>query len=155
MLIAVTSIVAAKYLVVCLQVSGLGAGIEAQSDSSDAMIANLAAEVAAEFEKAGRKVDWPPPEELDDDLETEGEPEKSEVWQEASRRWNAIPAEERQAKMEEHNQIVSREMDKFAAELQSSLRAAAFRASFSGFDLLWFGLAALTAFRLGSGASES
>ena len=35
------------------------------------------------------------------------------------------------------------------------LGIAPFRASFSGYDLLWFGLAALTAFRLGSGGSES
>lgn len=150
-LIAAASIAGAKYLVVCLHFSALDDfAIVVQADSQEAMISDVADEVATEFEKAGRKVDWPPEEELEDESQIESARAKSAVWQEAAQRWKATPPEKQQARIEESK----RQTDKVMAELTSMLRWAAFRESFSAYDLLWFGLAALTAFKLGSGAVE-
>lgn len=148
-LIAATSIAAAKYLVICLHFSAFGE-FDVQADSQETMISEVANEVATEFEKAGRKVDWPPEDELEDESQIESARAKSAVWQEAAQRWNALPPEKQQARIEENK----RQTDKVLGELTSALRSAAFRESFSAYDLLWFGLAALTAFKLGSGAVE-
>jgi hypothetical protein len=150
-LIALASIVGAKYLVVCLQFSGLNdMALDDQPDSQDVYIAAVATEVAGEFEKAGRKVDWPPEEELEGEKELEAARANSEVWREAAERWKAMPPEKQQAQIEESK----RQTAELMAELNSTIRTAVFRASFSAFDLLWLALAALTAFRLGSGASS-
>lgn len=150
-LLAAASIAGAKYLVVCIQLSDLGEiAIEAEPDSSDALIANVAVEVGQEFEQEGRNVDWPPPDELDDEAQIEALRQKSEVWQEAARRWNELPPDEKQTRIKQHNE----EMAKLMGELKGLFRDAAFQASFTAYDLLWFGLAALTAFRLGSGNFE-
>lgn len=69
------------------------------------------------------------------------------IWQEATNKWNATPADEQKRMTDEAN----RGMEKFKGALASSARNKAFANSFGPFDLLWFFLAAGTAYKLGAG----
>lgn len=79
-----------------------------------------------------------------------------ELWRTASERWEAMSDEEHAAKIsawEEGMDFDPEAMRRQFAELKVEIREEAFRESFGLFDLLWFGLAAFTAFKLGSGAT--
>jgi hypothetical protein len=66
-------------------------------------------------------------------------------------RWAALPTEERVRLTDARRAEQKRDL---AAALPG-LRLAAFKASFTPFDILWFGLAVLTAARIGSGRSRA
>lgn len=76
------------------------------------------------------------------------------MWAKAQAKWQAVPAaqkeEERVAKQEEIKGL----RDKLIDSMAGSAREEAFKASFGPLDLLWFGLAAFTAFKLGSGLAS-
>ncbi len=149
-LIAVLAIVASKYLVVSMLVDReipiASFSVEADGEM---MISREADKIVEEYETAKKKVKWPKDAEDDDTPLPERYPK--EIWKEATKRWNAVPPEEQKIQMEqaeaEFNEMFGELIEKVKAETKRS----AFQESFSPFDILWFVLAAMTAFRLGSG----
>ena len=112
--------------------------------TNEDMISTVAMEIAEERENAGQKVNWP------EDLAEEAPVSASyppDIWAEASKNWNAVPQNEKQEKIEEQK----KQFAEFAATLGDALEGSAFRDSFAAWDLLWLGLASITAFKLGSG----
>ena len=105
----------------------------------------LADEVVAEFESDGRDVDWPPGMDVDSAWREAHYP--ADVWAEAQTRWDAMNEPDREA----YKASVTRELEAgMAFEEQEALNWW-FIQSFTVFDILWVGLAVVTAFKLGAG----
>ncbi len=148
---AVLVIAGSKYMVVSLLVDKAfeeNAASEMGQVSAETMIVGLADEVVAEFEVANKPMAWPPGMTVDAAESQSDYP--TDVWAEASKRWNELGAEEQQRQIDERQAM----MEEFMGAFSAGIRDAAFKESFSPFDLLWFGLAAFTAFRLGSGGTN-
>ena len=149
-LIAILAIVASKYLVVSMlvdqEIPVASFSVEADAEM---MISREADRIEEEYEAAGKEVKQPEGAEDDDTPLPDRYPK--EIWKEATKRWNAIPPEEQKTLMKqaeaEFNEMFGELIEKVKAETKKS----AFQESFSPFDILWFVLAAMTAFRLGSG----
>lgn len=146
--LALGSVLLGKYLAVYMLMMGLAGNMEAPDVTADDMKLELAQEVFEEREQAGRPVAMPPGK-TSDDIETLAELPQ-EVRVEADKRWNALPTEEQSQRIatSKENFVMVRDM------ILSSARGDAFSNSFSPFDLLWFGLAAYTAFRIGAGGNS-
>ena len=149
---AVLAVLGSKYLVVSLLVDNAFASPDVMSDfqiSEQDMVVRLADDVAEEFESAGKKLRWPNEMTMEDASTEQDYPR--DVWSEARKRYDAQSAEEKA----ENLKVAQEEMAQFAQLFQETLGGSvkdeAFRESFAPFDLLWFGLAAFTAFRVGSG----
>lgn len=146
--IALLSIVLGKYMVVSLIANDL----EKQLDGimitvgEDDMIAEKADEVAAEWKAKGKAVSA--------GKDVAGLPTKNylpAVTAEAQKRWKALPLEERTRLMAEEKAKI----DTFKKTIGSSVRRHGFAESFTPFDILWFLLAAVTAFKIGSGMAAA
>jgi hypothetical protein len=113
------------------------------------MVTQLAWTIAAEREAAGKPIvpgGNKKVEQVDDAAEL-----SADIHDEAHKRWNALPADERQRQMVEQQAA----MNVLLNGVADQARNAGFRESFGMFDLLWFGLAVATAFRIGSGTQSS
>jgi len=101
----------------------------------------LADEVVAEFESEGRDVDWPPGMNVESAWREAHYP--ADVWAEAQTQWDAMSEPDRaayKAQLEEDMALGEQEMLNWW-----------FLQSFTIYDILWVGLAVVTAFRLGAG----
>jgi hypothetical protein len=135
--IAVGGIVLSKYLVMSLALGDMFSG----TMSSEQIVSLFAHEVVGEMQSRGEKVDWPLGQSLDRASQQSDFPPK--VWAEARSRFDRLtPEEKSQIDVE------------FRAAVGSIGTAERFKLLFSGADLLFFGLAALTAFRLASAGRE-
>ncbi|HEY7816851.1 MAG TPA: hypothetical protein VIG29_01430 [Vicinamibacteria bacterium] len=143
--LAVISVLAGKYAVVHLFLSAPASSPEDFLDDA-AMISSIADQIVVEHESAGRLISWPAGVAADEAFEKADYP--TEIWNEAESRWNALPAEERQNLKKAQAELLGE-----VFESLDGVQGTMFAASFGAFDLLWFGLAAVTAFRLGASAS--
>lgn len=112
---------------------------------------HIAADVFKEKEAAGEAVVRP--EIQMHETDPEGDPQITfgpEIRAEAQQRWDAMPEPERVKLLEE--QRVQGEAVEGA--MVAKFRDMAFKASFGPFDLLWFGLAMMTAYKVGRGAES-
>lgn len=105
-----------------------------------------ATEVAEEWQNAGKPVAWPAGMTLEDAEAKEHFP--TDVWTEAMKRWDETSAEERARIKSE----MEKDYAQFKAQLASSLPWESFKNSFSLWDILFIGLALVSAFQLGSGS---
>ena len=146
---AVAVIAFSKYMVVSLAVNAFLGGVEMQRDVPDfaadrgAAIAWTADEIieTRHPDDLGAGLDWPPGMTYHDATRPEHYPPA--LLDEATEAWDGLSEEERARKIALWSEPV--EIDLNAIKMQ------AFQAQFGLFDLLWFGLAAFTAFGLGSG----
>lgn len=148
---ALLVIAASKYMVVSLLVDkAIDENImgDAVQISAETMIVGIADGVVGEFQAASKPVTWPPGMTIDEANSQADYP--ADVWAEAAKRWAEFGADEQQRLIAEQEQM----REEFVASFSSGIRDEAFKDSFSPFDLLWFGLAAVTAFRLGSGSTD-
>lgn len=144
--IAVLSILAAKYFVATLLVSSLLATHNfSVTVTDDMLITGIAKDVVLQVLKTGQPLTWPNGGSI---LTAESKPDfPPAIWAEAENRWNALPPAERESR----RTLAQAKLK----ELESNIRSNAFSESFSLWDLLWFGLAAFTAFKVGSGLTSS
>jgi hypothetical protein len=141
---AVLGILIGKFGVIALLFGGMAAGGPGE-DTQFLVVRDMADEIAMEWEAQGRPANWPPGMSVETAMEREDYP--VDLWAEAEGRWAALPAEEQQAMLRDYQANL--------AAMPAFLIGAVFVASlFSPWNLLWFGLASLTAFRVGSGATS-
>lgn len=146
---AVLAIVLAKYAVIVLAVNQALPDLAAlPADDPNFVIAGYADELVAQREAAGEQLKWPPGAKLAETPIEQSYPPN--IWAAASRRWQALPPDEQQTAMRQRRAVFAGKLEEFKGAITDQ----AFQESFTAFDLLWFGLAALTAFRLGSGATD-
>ncbi len=142
-------IVLAKYMVVSLLVGNAMAEMDVDTTLTPMnMTVTIADEIIAEWEAEGKTITWKPG--MTIDAATTQADYPPDVWAEASKRWNEVPPAEQQAKIEDATEA----RRQFAEMISGSIKDDAFEASFNGFDLLWFGLAAFTAFRIAGGGDD-
>lgn len=146
-LLAVLAVVGGKYAAASLIVSKVVAehGI---TISAEDMKQSIAGEILEERKQKGPPINWPPGKNEETALSLHDYP--VDIQQEALKRWDAIPPAEQQQKIEQQKQ----EIAQMRQMIQGFAHKAAFMASFGIMDLLFFGLAAFTAFKLGSGAES-
>ncbi len=103
-----------------------------------------ATEVAEEWQDAGKTLNWP----AGMDLETAEAKEHfpADVWKEAMKRWDETPAEER-ARIET---AMEKDYAQYKATIATSVSWDAFKAMFSFWDVLFIGLALVSAFQIAS-----
>ena len=153
---AVVIVLVAKFMVAHLLVenalSNALANVTEVRVTDEDMIGAYATELAEEIEAGGGTVAWPPAAQLEDTPVRARFPQ--DLWAKAQAKWQAVPAaqkeEERVAKQEE----IQGFRDELIDTMAESAREETFKASFGPLDLLWFGLAAFTAFKLGSGLAS-
>lgn len=141
---AVVAILIAKFAVAGLLVAKVLDPIDIDQPDTDTVIADIARDVAVDFEADGRELDWPEP------ADTPRESFPEEVWAEAQQRWNALSAQQQQARSDEVRAL----RNELVEQQRAKLREEVFLGSFAMWDLLWFGLATLTAFKMGSGLTS-
>lgn len=143
--LAVVSVLAGKYALVHLFPAAPAASLEDYLED-DTMISSIADEIVVEHESQGRAVSWPAG--VNAEEAYEGADYAPAIWTEAESRWNALPEEERANLKKAHAELIG-----MALGNMEGAESAVFLSSFGVFDLLWFGLAAATAFKLGASVS--
>ena len=148
--LAFLSIVLGKYLAVALIVDDVQKEIGkiAFTVTDEDMVANKADEVAKEWQAKNKPVYAPAPAGTTNFKDVMAKNYLPAVTAEARKRWQAIPAGDRQKLID----AKKAEFEELKANLGGSVRKRAFADSFTPFDALWFILAGITAFRIGSGA---
>lgn len=96
----------------------------------------------------GKKLAWP--RNMNYELAEQPTDYPKAVWKEAKARWESKSAEEQTAEIDAQTEM----MDQMQAMFRDQLTKEAFKESFSPIDLLFFGLAIFTAFKLGSGMTD-
>ena len=148
--IAVLAVVAGKYTMVQLVLPDADE-IVAQAmydlDDDEFVVSYLADEVVAEFEASGKPVNWP-----EDIVVATASAEAdypTDVWAEAVIRWDAMSTDEREGYRAQLKEKIAVNADIF----RSSIAAVGFTQTFGLMDVIFFGLAVLTAFRIGRSGS--
>ena len=142
--VAILAIVAGKYAAVSLVIGKEMNNMAIAITDAD-MIEKIALDICRERAGQGKRLAWPPGMTVEKASKQEDFP--PDVWAEATKRWNTLAPTEKAAQRAERQ----KQFDEIKGLLAGGIKQAAFRDSFSPFDLLWFGLAMVTAFRLGSG----
>lgn len=142
--VAIGAILAGKFIVVTIVVGTVQLAEAVADDNAmweQTAIGDLADGIAGERMMAGEQLDWPAGMDLELAIEPEDYPPG--IWDEAAGRWDETPEDERAA----HIAGVRAEFD----ELMDSFRQEGVASSIELLDYVFFGLALVTAFGLGSG----
>lgn len=141
--VAILAIVAGKFLAISMMVSDMNFdGIQVTDQD---IIVEFADDICKDRQAKGKRVNFPAGMTLEKANKREDYP--TDVWQEATKKWNALGPAEQQRRIAEEK----KEIEQIAGELKGELRKAGFRESFTPIDILWFVLATITAYRLGAG----
>lgn len=151
--LSIVAIVAGKYfasqLVVHHHMKNLGLNAAAERKMDDSQLQrDLGYEIAGEFQSQGKKLAWP----LKKEPAAVASPAAgmefpADVWKETLRRWGKMTPDEKK----QRSDAAKDSMQRLMVSLRQELAHRGFLDSFSPFDALWFLLAALTAYRTGSG----
>ncbi|MFK7790511.1 MAG: hypothetical protein AB8C95_13590, partial [Phycisphaeraceae bacterium] len=152
LVIALVSIVAGKYIAVEMVYNEFDSdwsGEIARLDTDDQYATSwIADDVIQEYEAQGKPVNYPPTANLDMP-ETQAD-YPTDVWAEANQRWLAMSAEEKA----DFRESVITEQKAIFDTISGDFKAQGFIESFSFFDILWFALGGISAFKLGAGLSS-
>ncbi|MEP3481051.1 MAG: hypothetical protein ABJZ55_17515 [Fuerstiella sp.] len=141
---AILALVVGKYAAIHLLVDQEMGDMTYEVTADDRLVA-AASDVAATWAADGKKLKWPANMNAEDAAVLTDYPLK--VVAEARKIWEAKSAEEQAAEIAKEQAAG----DEMVGEFREMLKMAAFKESFSPIDLLFFGLAVFTAFKLGSG----
>ncbi len=139
------SIVFAKWVLFLMAVGGgdfeaiRAAGRNMRFDE-EAMIASVADEIVEEMMTKGIEIQWPPGKSYAEASRRADYPPS--IWQQAADRWHLMSQSEQEDR---------RSQRKILAQAMSELAPPSFASFFSFWDILWFGLAAVTAYKIGVG----
>jgi hypothetical protein len=147
---AVFGIAVAKYEVISLHVDKLVAQalVNGAELTDNDQISILADEIVEAKIASNEKIAWPAGD-GDDQIVTKAD-YPPEIWTAAETRWKAMTTEEKQQRDADRQQNFAERL----AVARQQIKQQAFQASFGPYDLLWFGLAAVTAFRIGRGKED-
>jgi hypothetical protein len=153
---AALAIMAGKYFVVDLHLADVAEQWKTVSISREVMVSAVADQIVAKIEAGGHKVKrstGPDPENTP--LKDRYPPS---VWAVACEMWDEYPEPERQARIAHRKQQYAAQFG-FNSFLDqngnSKVDSVTLFKSFSIYDVLWFGLATITAFKLGRGSERT
>ena len=146
--IAVGSVVAAKFALFTILVGGMGGDeldefIDGMHMSDEAMIASLADETVYEMLSDDQTINWPANTNIEDGIDRDEYP--VQIWQAAEADWNKRTPDEKEA----HRQATLTAIKSAWSSAKPS-----FADVFSPIDALWFLLAAAAAFKVAVGAVD-
>jgi hypothetical protein len=143
--VAIGAVLLGKFLAAHFSVNKEVAELQVPVFTAENAQMRIAREIAEERISKGQNIVFAAGKTLDDvESPTDMPPA---LWQEATSKWNAIPADEQKRQIDETNDGLK----KLVGMLAGKARSERFANSFSPFDLLWAFLAAGTAYRLGAG----
>ena len=145
--IAVLALIIGKYATVSLLVDkefGTEIGAMPRGTAENFQL-GLCAEVAEEWTTAKKKIKWLPGKNAEVAQELQDYPQA--VRDEAKKRWDAKPPAEQQELIAGRQRM----MEEFTGSLVAGAKTEVFKASFNGYDILFFILAIVSAFKVGSG----
>lgn len=144
-------IAVAKYAVTRIRVDNILAPMIAQAmadPSESERHSEMANEVAEKREAVGKPVAWPAGKDLESaELEADY---PADIWAEAKQRLDAETPEQRQLALQQRQQMLQNGL----GEARQAIIKQVFVQSFGMYDLLWFGLAGMAAWRTGSGLAS-
>lgn len=143
--IAILSVLCGKYAAIHLAVSSVNLTEVAVDVTDEQMMVALADQIIEQREAKGQKTEMPGGIKLEDASKHADYPPA--VWREASQQWSKLGPAAQQQQKDERQALVREALDGFRGQAARS----AFAESFGPFDLLWFFLAAATAYKLGHG----
>lgn len=150
--ITVLSIVAGKYAAVQTLMPSddeIVAMFAERFEEEEFVVSYVADEVVRELEAAGESVEWP------DGVDPQNAASQSdypaEVWAQAQVRWAGWTEDEQATFREGQRTEYTSRVRESLPELRASFSAGGFAGSFSPMDLIFFGLAMVTAWGVGSG----
>lgn len=123
-----------------------------QDFEEDAMIGNIAYEIAEQREEAGETIAWPDYDKEDENLTAEATFPPA-IWREAKQQWTSKTPDEQLQLREEASENAKAMMGAFQDQMVASARGEAFTASFGVLDLVFFGLAVATAWGIANNGS--
>lgn len=125
----------------------------AELDNEEYLVSYVADDVAAELEAAGLPVAWPAGVDPSS-ASTEGD-YPADVWDEAEARWGGLTAQQRTVYREGVEAELRTNVTENLPAIRAAIGSGGFVGSFSPMDVLFFGLAMVTAFGVGSGAAKT
>lgn len=144
--ISVASICAGKYIAVQFTVQDVSKKLIATIEvTDDRAKAHMASSLVAESESQGNVIVWPEGMDKDNAVELSNYPKN--IVTDVEARWSAMPVEDQTKYKDQLDKSVKAE---FNAVLSHAARES-FIESFGLFDIVFFALAVITAFKLGSG----
>lgn len=141
--IAVVAVVAGKAGVIGADLARYLGENPPPAVTEENLISYVADEVVDDRQAAGQPVVWSP--DVDPNTAWVEADYPADVWAEAETRWAALSDDEKAA-----YRTIAEERVAYTSEVIGQAFGDALRASFSPFDLLWFGLAVVSAFKLGA-----
>ncbi|MDH5643980.1 MAG: hypothetical protein OEY63_07235 [Gemmatimonadota bacterium] len=150
--LAALSVAAGKYYTVQMYMPEIDLIAEesiSRLDDEEYLISYLADSVGEAFAQQGVKVIWP--ELADEELPEDKEDYPKEVWTEAEAVWNGMSPNEREDYKAETAAMIESNFEAFRLEMSNE----GFLGTFGFLDILFFGLAVVTAFQIaGRGMEE-
>jgi tellurite resistance protein len=122
-------------------------------DQEEYVVSYVADDVAAELEAAGRTVDWPSG--VDPATASAEADYPPEIWAEAELRWAGLTEQQKLVFQEDLETEVRDNVEANLPEIRAAMAGGGFAGSFSPMDVVFFGLAMVTAFGVGSGARKT
>lgn len=153
--LSVLSIVAGKYLTVQFLIpddAEMVSMFTAELDDEELLISYMADEIVEERESAGEVVAWA--EDVDPDYATTETEYPTDIWSEAESRWTDFSAEAREDFRLGIETEIRTNLEAQLPELRELMGSSGFWGSFGGMDVVFFGLAMVTAFGIGNGSKE-
>ena len=158
-LIAIAALLGGKYLTVELVIENeLGDGQKlideeiARLDDQEALLSYVADEIVEERVDAGEAVDWPAGVDPGEAYAAEDYPR--DVWALAESRWSAMSAEEQAQYRADLELYIRDNITAGLSQFRGEVAKEGFFQSFSPIDGIFFLLAIVTAFKIGSGGSS-
>lgn len=153
-LITIVSIVAGKYAAVELAFREVGASTDAimeeiKAEGDKGVVRSLADAIVAERMEKGEQLAWPAGMSIEDAMEPADYPPG--IWAAAEKEWGGKSEEEKQSARDAHLALVEANM----AAGMAAARTEGFLATFGVIDLVFFGLAVVTAWGLASRGEEA
>jgi hypothetical protein len=149
--LSVLSIVAGKYASVQIAFTGSRSPFNQTLSRIDSdtpfVVSYLADSVAEAYQSQGRAVDWPG---NPDDTRDEPSDYPPDVWSAAQARWDAMSPEGQAA----YRDALRQQTSEMASVMQQGIMMQAFKGTFGALDLVFLGLAIVTAWRIAAQGSE-
>lgn len=153
-LITIVSLLAGKYAAIELAMQNDFGSVEdaiaeLKTDTSDQdFIVHLADQIVFLREDQGQEINWPEGMSFEDAYEQADYP--ADIWNEADGKWQSSSPDERESIRQEYYTLTEANMRANWDAFGNQVREQGFMASFSPFDLLFFGLAVFTAWGIAS-----
>ncbi len=144
-LVAAVAVLGGKYGAVHYAVGDIMKGVESVAITDEDAQVYMADQLVEEYKAQGKALKWPEGMTAEDASEQAHYP--TALWADMSNRWSKMSPSAR----EEYRAGVQEQFRQMVTLARSEIEKEGFSASFTPFDLLWFGLALATAFKLGSG----